>query len=671
MSTGTNRNRDSRTAQLESELRVARELIDSQYRSDELYRTILNASPNAIIVIDPERTLEFASRRAKEMFGVGSGGAIVGRSVLDLVTPAERQHAAECLMRVKCSDAATEQECRLLRLDGTEFPASVSAAPWRMPGTGQAGAVLIIRDLTEEKAHAARLRASEERFRQVVESISEVFWILDGSRAELTYVSPNIESLFGVPQHGATLERWLAVVHPEDRERMARVGASVQNSGAAEETYRIVRPGGVVRWFRMRVYLLESGSNERCVVGVSRDITDEKELERQLLQAQRLEAVGTLASGISHDINNILAPMLIIPRLIEPKLSDEHDRRLLRMIEENARRGADIVKQLLAFSRGGKSHRALIALPPLLNEMANLMRETFPRDVAIEVDVSAGLPMVNADPTQIHQVLMNLCVNARDAMPTGGTLRIEVATMNLTPAMAAAHFPAQAGLHLVVSVIDTGTGIPSEIVDRIFDPFFTTKPLGHGTGLGLSTVRGIIRGHEGFVTVTSEVGAGTRFDLYLPAESADAPAATRESAALPAGRGERILVVDDEPAILDTLERCLRRYGYDVVVAANGIDAIRLLQAEGGAIQALVTDLMMPKLGGLALIFEARKQYPELPVVAVTGMADHGAIDAVYDLGVHEVLTKPITTEAILRAVRGCFELKSRNKNPPGVRPAA
>jgi nitrogen-specific signal transduction histidine kinase/ActR/RegA family two-component response regulator len=383
------------------------------------------------------------------------------------------------------------------------------------------------------------------------------------------------------------------------------------------------------------------------------DITEKKLLEEKFLRVQRLEAIGTLSGGIAHDLNNILAPILMSAGLLRDKLTDARDRELLGLIESSARRGAEVIRQLLTFSRGIEGERASVQLRHLVKEMAGIARETFPRNLTWIDDIPKDLWPIVADPTQLHQVLMNLCVNARDAMPSGGTLTVTAKNVELE--MHDTQFGANAvdGPYVLLTVRDTGQGISRAILDRIFDPFFTTKPIGSGTGLGLSTVLGIVRSHGGFVTVYSEPGHGSAFHVYLPATPDAVTMGTAPAADdLANGTGETILVVDDEASIVTAVQLCLERRGYRVLAAANGQAALNVLAANSADVEIVFTDVMMPVMDGLALAREVHRLYPDMPVIASSGLDLQGRPSEIEAGVISEFLTKPYQPPALLAAIR-------------------
>jgi CheY-like chemotaxis protein len=351
-------------------------------------------------------------------------------------------------------------------------------------------------------------------------------------------------------------------------------------------------------------------------------------------------------------MNNILAPMLMIPPMLRTRLLDNGDQDLLAMLEAGAHRGANIVRQLLTFSRGLDGERGPVQVVYLMKEMVNIMRETFPREIAVVRRAGPETWPVVADSTQLHQVLMNLCVNARDAMPHGGTLTLEAQNVTLGPDAPQLHPAARAGAYVVLTVADTGQGIAPEHLDRIFDPFFTTKEIGRGTGLGLSTVLGIVKSHGGFVTVDSTPGQGSVFKIFLPgAPELCGPNGDTPTPRSPAGGGRLVLVVDDEPAVREALRRVLEKFGYKVLTAGNGYEALEIFRPRQAEIHAVLTDVMMPAMNGVTLVRELRALAPELPIVAATGLDQSGDHDALTALGVVDIIQKPCQPDDVLEAL--------------------
>lgn len=408
------------------------------------------------------------------------------------------------------------------------------------------------------------------------------------------------------------------------------------------------------RWTLMRD---ESGQPQSVLV-VNTDITEKKQLEAQFLRTQRLESLGTLASGIAHDLNNILTPILSSSQILNLKLTslDAQHQRLLKIIEDNSKRAADLVKQILTFARGSEGRRVPLQIRHLLLEVEHILKSTFPKSIKISTHIpTQNLGMIFADSTQIHQVLMNLCVNARDAMPQGGKLHISGENFFVDENFAKMNLDAQVGPYVVITIADTGFGISPLILDRIFEPFFTTKEPSKGTGLGLSTVIGLVKNHGGFVNVSSQVGKGTEFHVYLPA-IAHSTAQETENLELPKGNGELILVVDDEAAILDITKTSLEDYNYKVLTATNGIEAISLYAQRQDEISGVLMDMMMPSMDGLTAIRILKQMKPQIKIIGVSGITVNSQIAEAISAGVNIFLRKPYTLGELLHSLNQVFK---------------
>ena len=388
-------------------------------------------------------------------------------------------------------------------------------------------------------------------------------------------------------------------------------------------------------------------------VAVKEDITERKKLEAQLLRAQRMESIGTLASGLAHDLNNILAPIMMSVPVLRMEMSAEARERIIATIEMSAERGAQIIRLVLAFGRGLEGERRPRKVGALIEEIMKIMGETFPKNLKIEGSIGPALWPVIADATQLHQVLLNLCVNARDAMPDGGTLRLSAANLDLDASYASMiHEATTPGPHVLIEVSDTGSGIPPEIIERIFDPFFTTKEVGKGTGLGLSTVHGIVKSHGGFIHVDTQPGKGTTFQVWLPA-APDHEAAPTDASHLtvPEGHGELVLVVDDEEAVRGAAQTVLEIHGYRVLQAADGTEALAVFAQNSASIAIVLTDLMMPLMDGMALIQALRTMQPAMPIIASTGLGGKARMAGLKAMQVEAVLSKPYRADALLRTI--------------------
>ncbi len=404
------------------------------------------------------------------------------------------------------------------------------------------------------------------------------------------------------------------------------------------------------RWSLLR----DAEGNPKSFLAIDTDITEKKQLEAQFLRTQRIESVGRLASGIAHDLNNILAPIMISVPMFRLGLPPDEFEKMLATVEASAQRGADVIKQLLTYARGIEGNRAVLQLKPLLHEMDRMIQQTFPKNIIFSSTAAPDLWPLVGDATQLHQVLMNLCVNARDAMPLGGALSVSAENLDLDENYVSMSPDATAGPNVVIRVTDTGRGIPQEIIEKVFDPFFSTKDPGKGSGLGLSTVLGIVKSHGGFLNVRSALGKGSTFEIYLPAApEAEVQASPTPRGAQPRGQGELILVVDDEASICEMTKKSLEKNGYKVLTAADGVEALALYAQHPGIIDLVLTDIMMPILDGVALVRTLKKLDPCVKVIASSGISSSGGhLERAAELEALEVrafLSKPYTAEKMLR----------------------
>jgi PAS domain S-box-containing protein len=381
---------------------------------------------------------------------------------------------------------------------------------------------------------------------------------------------------------------------------------------------------------------------------VADDITEKRKIEAQLLRTQRMESIGTLAGGIAHDLNNVLAPIVLGIQVLKDRFKDEASQQLMETLETNARRGTNIVRQVLTFARGLEGEQVPIQPKHSLTNMQKMLQETLPKSVEVDVQIGQRLWMIVGDPTQVDQVLLNLCINSRDAMPYGGTLTIRAENTILDEFYTRTNLHAKPGPYLMIEVADTGCGVAPDIMDKIFDPFFTTKEPGKGTGLGLSTVQAIVKSHGGFVNVYSEIGKGTSFKVFFPAkQSAETQEAAVQQSEVPPGHGELILVVDDEAAVREIAQVTLESYNYRVMTAKDGAEAIACYTERKEQINAVLLDMMMPVMDGPTTIRALETIDPSVKVIAASGLMDTTQTSRV----VRAVLAKPYTAERLLKAL--------------------
>ncbi len=390
----------------------------------------------------------------------------------------------------------------------------------------------------------------------------------------------------------------------------------------------------------------------KSILVINTDITAKKHIESQFLRAQRMESIGTLAGGIAHDLNNVLSPILMAIDMLQMRTTDESSRKWLDVLRTNAQRGGDMVRQVLSFARGVEGERVALQPKHMIKEIIKILRETLPKSIEISFQIPNDLWIISADATQLHQVLMNLCVNARDAMPDGGSISITAENVFLDENYARMHIEAKAGRFVMIGVSDTGPGMTAEIQSRIFEPFFTTKEMTKGTGLGLSTALTIVKSHGGFINVYSELHKGSQFTVYLPAlDNAGSAESGTAQVDLPLGRGELILVVDDEESIREITRGTLETFGYQVLTASDGTEALALYADKKNEIAVVLTDMVMPFMDGPATIRALQRMNPRVRIIAASGLgagqrAGEGALE-----GVSIFLNKPYTAEKLLKTL--------------------
>jgi signal transduction histidine kinase/CheY-like chemotaxis protein len=402
------------------------------------------------------------------------------------------------------------------------------------------------------------------------------------------------------------------------------------------------------RWTLVR----DEQGQPKSILVINTDTTENKRMESQFLRAQRMESIGTLAGGIAHDLNNVLSPILMAIDMLQLKTTDESSRKWLDVLRTNAERGGNMVRQVLSFARGVEGERVALQPKHLIKEIVKILRETLPKSIEISFRIPDDLWIISADATQMHQVLMNLCVNARDAMPEGGSILIKAQNAFVDENYARMHLEAKAGRYVVITVSDTGPGMTPAVQSRIFEPFFTTKEMTKGTGLGLSTALTIVKSHGGFINVYSELHKGSQFTLYLPA--LDAPGLAQHEKPqtdLLTGNGELILVVDDEESIREITRGTLETFGYNVVTASDGTEALAIYADRKNEVAVVLTDMVMPFMDGPATIRALQRMNPAVLIIAASGLgtgqrAGEGPLE-----GVSVFLNKPYTAEKLLKTL--------------------
>ncbi|MEH2080536.1 MAG: response regulator [Nostoc sp.] len=631
---------------------IERQRADNALRqSEERFRVALKNSP--IFVYNQDRDLRYTW-----VYNPPSGlivEKILGKQDLDIIPVEDAQHLIAIKRGVLTTGIGTREEVSITIKDTTRYY-DLTVEPLRNETQEIVGVTCASIDISERQAALRERKLAEEKIREqaaLLDVTTDAICVRDLNN-QIIFWNKGAETLYG----WQATEAWgknaseLLDDEPSPEIEAALLQAISQGKWQGELTKITKMNKEILVASRWSLVCDEQGK-PKSILTVDTDITEKKHLEAQLFRAQRLESIGTLASGIAHDLNNILTPILAGAQLLPLKFpnADERTRHLLEILEINARRGADLVKQVLSFARGVEGKHITLQLKHIIVEIAKILKETFPKSIEISTNVPQDLWMVSGDSTQLHQVLMNLCVNARDAMSNGGILSISAENMLIDANYVRMNIEAKEGPYIVITVSDTGVGIAKEMLDRIFEPFFTTKGVGQGTGLGLSTVLGIIKSHGGFVNVYSELGSKTSFQVYLPAVEG-METISPEDLSPRTGHGELILVVDDEAAIQEIAITSLEAYNYKILVASDGIEAIALYAQNKDKISAVLMDIMLPSLDGLTAIRTLQKINPQVRIIASSGLMSDNKLSAVAAIGVNTFLSKPYTVNELLLSLQ-------------------
>lgn len=502
-----------------------------------------------------------------------------------------------------------------------------------------------------------RMVGERSRFEKIIELAPQGIFVVDVD-ANIRLSNAAIRNLLKVPDETSIrLRKIFHFVPREYREQMGRNLESLLTAGSKAISFEteLLREDG--RRFPAEITAgYFPWEKQPCVQFFIRNVEDKKQMEAQFLRMQRMQSIGTLAGGIAHDLNNALTPILVASHLAKGQLSEHPTLRLLETIEKAATRGKDIIKQILAFARGVEGERRIVQLKYVVNEIEKILMETLDPSFDLISEIGENPTPIIGDATQLHQVLMNLCVNARDAMPDGGRLLITLDNTQLDSGQAHKLELPAAGAYVRLAVRDSGTGIDPEILDQVFEPFFTTKDTGKGTGLGLSSSIGIVRSHGGGISVSSEVGKGTSFEVFLPAaQTTDLETDTYETTFIRKGKGELVLVMDDEEAIREMLEASLKHYGYDVITTEDGDEGLAEFRRDPSRVSAIITDYMMPGLHGAELVEKLRETDERARIIIMTGYGEMRRVMEVAEENNVRFLIKPFTVEAMLEALHRAF----------------
>jgi two-component system cell cycle sensor histidine kinase/response regulator CckA len=632
-----------------------REAAEALRESEQRYRLLFEGNPQPMWVFDDD-TLAFLAVNDAALQQYGYTREEFLSLTLRDIRPPEDVARMEAYRRERPDARIRAGQWRHQRKDGTRIDVEVTshAIAWHH----HRARLTLATDITERLTAERAVRASQERLTLVLEGAGLGFWDWEIPAGRIV-LSERLAAILGYPLDELSplpASDWGTRIHPDDHGPVTDLWTKhLQGATTSLDLeYRMRTKAGEWRWVQIRGRIVErdsAGAPTRAL-GTLLDIGERKKLEAHFLRAQRMESIGTLAGGIAHDLNNVLTPILMGTDLLRAQTSDPQVVGTIAMIEESATRGADMVRQVLSFARGYEGTRGTVEPGQPLQDVARIARETFPKNITVDSAWSEDLWTVAADPTQLHQVLLNLCVNARDAMLSGGTLRLSAENIALDESYAGMTSDARAGRYVVLTVTDSGAGIPGAIKDRIFDPFFTTKEPGSGTGLGLSTALAIVRSHGGFINVYSEAGRGATFRVYLPASDGAVGEGTPSAAVpVPRGRGELVLVVDDEAPIRAVCRRTLEAFGYRVIAASDGAEGVALYAEHRRDIAVVLLDMMMPIMDGPATARAMLRMNPNVRIVGASGLADSALSTKALSAGVRQLLAKPYSAETLLQTI--------------------
>ena len=606
---------------------------------------------DAIIAKTMDGTITQWNAAAERMFGY-SAKEIIGRS-MKVLFPTDRLNEAEDILTRTNQGLIQKFETVRLCKDGRPVDVAVTVLPLKNERGEIVGSSKILRDLTEFNRVKRQVEEQTAQLDQTQDAI-----IISDLEGRVSSWNKGAERIYGwsrLEAAGRFIGNFIYADAAKFREAHSLTLAQGEWSGELQQITKD-RDELIVetRWSLLR----DRDGRPKSVLVVNTDVTEKRKIEIQFMRAQRMESLGILAGGIAHDLNNILTPIMLSIDVLKSMTADAHTKSIIETIEMSARRGSDIVHQVLSFARGMEGQRIVIQPKYLLKDIEHIVTDTFPKDIRLHLNLPHDTWTIVGDPTQVQQILLNLCLNARDAMPNGGTLSIKTENCLADEHYVAMNKQAKPGAYVAISVTDMGIGIPQEIIDNIFEPFFTTKEVGKGTGLGLSSVKAIVKSHGGFINVYSEPGRGTTFKVYLPAQEAPVESSDddRNEDLLVRGAGETILVIDDETSILSITSETLQAFGYNVLTASNGAEGVAIYAQQKDKIATILTDLSMPVMDGRATIYALLKINPKAKIIAMSGMDEAESVAKASTAGIKHFISKPYTAATLLKTLRAVVE---------------
>jgi len=652
--------------QLKRDIRARKQAEEALEVSEEKYRNLTEKLKDVIIQISPQGIIQYVSPAVKRFAGYDPEEG-VGKSVTEYIPESHRARVMAEIKQAAQTNEASDIEFGMLTRQGDEIPVEVSTFPIIEEGKVVAFQC-VLRDITERKQAEEKVRAERDKAQRYLDVAGVMVTVIDADEKVRLMNRTGCEIL-GYSEEEIIGQNWFDALVPQRLRKEVRAVFEQLMAGEVEpvEYYEnpLLTKAGEERIIAFHnTVLRDENGGIYAVLSSGEDITERKQaeeerkaLQQQLFQAQKLESLGTLVGGVAHDFNNLLTGIIGMAELaLKHTEPDSQAHQYLVKVPEQGRRAADLIGSLLAFSRRSVSERRPLALLPLVKETYRVLERTIPENIRVGLVWPDQLPSVNADPTQIQQVIMNLATNARDAMPDGGQLTLQLAQVSLDEQYCQHYADASPGDYVCLSVRDTGSGMPPEVQEHIFEPFFTTKDPGEGTGLGLAMVYGIVKNHAGYIHVYSEVDRGTEFRVYLPLGDGRMSESNEDAPKFPVGGSETLLLVEDDAIVLSTGQGMLESFGYHVLTATDGEEGLKVYRAHHEEIALVLTDMTMPKMGGDQLYQAIRDINPTAKVLLVSGYSVKEQIADLEAKGLKGSVQKPFDLQALGQKVRDAID---------------
>ncbi len=630
--------------------------IDDMKRAEEmqlLQTTALESAANGIIITDLEGHIVWTNTSFTRITGY-SDHEVIGANPNLLKSGKHPKEFYEQMWKTIKSGSIWNGMVINKKKDGTFYDDEMTITPVRNNKNIITHFVAVKQDVTERNKAMKQIEEQAMFLNEAHEAI-----IVRDMNYSVLYWNKGAERLFGWNTEEAMGKDVRTMVYREGIDYSKQMDQLFRDGNYSGEFQLRTKENHAID-VNVRLNMINDAEGRpKSILSMNNDITEKKKIEAQFLRTQRMGSLGTLAGGIAHDLNNVLAPILLAVEYLKRTYVNANSQKILESVESSTRRGAEIVKQILTFARGMETQKILIQPRHLIKEIVGIFKETFPRSITIKSDIPNSISTIMGDPTHFHQLIMNLGVNARDAMPDGGTLSITASNEMIDDQYVRMNIDAKVGHYVMFSIKDTGMGMSPQVLDHVFEPFFTTKEIGKGTGLGLSTVYTIVKSHQGFIKVQSEVGKGTTFNIFLPAsDSTLMPSEEKNEIFDLIGNGELILVVDDEKSIREVTKETLESYNYTVITASDGAEGVARFAEQRQTVALVLTDMMMPIMDGHHLIITLRKMDPNVKIIASSGLIDKPKISGSNQKAVNGFIDKPYTAEKLLRLISDVLKEK-------------